>query len=181
MMSTIFLHRFDSRLGGILAALDSRGILLHLRLLGSASAQAAAEELSGLERSSLEWSPAKGERVERQLSEYLEGSRDRFELDLDPSGTDFQKAVWEQMLLIPYGETRTYLEIARIIGRPRAVRAVGQASSRNPIWVVIPCHRVVGSSGSLTGYGGGLPVKRDLLEMEARHSGVAAGRSGRLF
>ena len=104
-----------------------------------------------------------------QLSEYFEGKRTQFELPLDVEGTDFQKAVWNELQRIPYGETRSYGEIAKAIGRPGAARAVGMANHDNPLAVVIPCHRVVGSNGSLTGYAGGLHLKAQLLSIESRH------------
>ena len=104
-----------------------------------------------------------------QLSEYFEGKRTQFELPLDVEGTDFQKAVWNELQRIPYGETRSYGEIAKAIGRPGAARAVGMANHENPLAVVIPCHRVVGSKGSLTGYAGGLHLKAQLLSIESRH------------
>ena len=101
-----------------------------------------------------------------QLQEYFAGKRTAFDLPLDPAGTPFQLAVWNSMREIPYGETRTYGQLAAAIGRPAASRAVGQAANRNPIWIVIPCHRIVGSNHSLTGYAGGLSMKRALLELE---------------
>lgn len=106
--------------------------------------------------------------IRRQLEEYFAGRRKEFEADLVPRGTDFQKAVWKAIREIPYGETRSYAEIAERIGKPRAYRAVGQAASKNPIAILIPCHRVVGSDGSLTGYAGGADLKTRLLELERR-------------
>ncbi|MDD0975174.1 methylated-DNA--[protein]-cysteine S-methyltransferase [Pseudomonas fontis] len=108
--------------------------------------------------------------TQRQLSEYFAGSRDRFELDLDFEGTDFQRQVWRALLTIPFGETRSYSDIARQIGSPKAVRAVGAANGRNPISIVAPCHRVIGASGSLTGFAGGLQAKQYLLALEGRSS-----------
>jgi methylated-DNA-[protein]-cysteine S-methyltransferase len=102
-----------------------------------------------------------------QLVEYFAGSRTEFDLELDMRGTDFQKKVWDALLTIPYGETRSYGEIARQIGRPDRARAVGAANGQNPIAVIVPCHRVIGSDGSLVGYGGGLERKRILLDLEA--------------
>jgi methylated-DNA-[protein]-cysteine S-methyltransferase len=104
----------------------------------------------------------------RQLEEYFAGTRTRFELKLHPVGTPFQLAVWEELGRIPYGVTISYAELARRIGQPAAVRAVGAANGRNPIPIILPCHRVIGSNGSLTGFGGGLPTKRFLLSMEDR-------------
>jgi len=104
--------------------------------------------------------------MRRQLDEYLAGRRRDFDLPLETGGTEFQRQCWAALLRIPYGETRTYGDMAREIGRPAAVRAVGQANHDNPIGVIIPCHRVIGANGSLTGYGGGLAMKRALLELE---------------
>jgi methylated-DNA-[protein]-cysteine S-methyltransferase len=102
-----------------------------------------------------------------QLREYLAGERTDFDLRLLPHGNEFEQAVWAELLRIPYGETTSYGEIARRIGHPGAARAVGRANGRNPIAIVVPCHRVIGSDGSLTGYGGGLDLKRALLTLEA--------------
>ena len=105
-------------------------------------------------------------RCKNQLEEYLAGERAVFDLPLLPLGTDFQQKVWQALQEIPYGETRSYGEIARRIGQPKATRAVGMANHHNPIAIVIPCHRVVGAGGALTGYAGGLEKKRMLLEVE---------------
>ena len=102
-----------------------------------------------------------------ELLEYLSGARRSFDLPLDPAGTDFQRAVWEALGTIPYGQTRTYGEIAAAVGRPKAVRAVGQANHVNPLPIFIPCHRVVGKNGALTGYAGGLDLKGALLALES--------------
>lgn len=101
-----------------------------------------------------------------QLNEYLEGKRNSFDLPLNPNGTEFQKKVWAALCDIPYGETRSYKQIAEYIGNPKACRAVGMANNKNPIMIFIPCHRVVGSDGSLTGYAGGLDMKEKLLSLE---------------
>ena len=105
-----------------------------------------------------------------QLAEYFDGKRTRFDLQLDVEGTPFQRAVWDELCRIPYGETRSYGEIARAIGKPGASRAVGMANHENPVAVVIPCHRVVGCDGSLTGYAGGLDLKAQLLSIERQHT-----------
>lgn len=102
----------------------------------------------------------------RQLLEYLAGERQTFDLPLAPAGTPFQRGVWQALQTIPYGQTRSYGDIARQIGRPKAFRAVGMANHENPIPIFIPCHRVVGSDGSLTGYAGGLELKKALLGLE---------------
>ena len=111
----------------------------------------------------------------RQLQEYFAGARRTFELDLAPSGTPFQRMVLDALSAIPYGETRSYADIARAVGRPGAARAVGAANGRNPLPIVIPCHRVIGQDRSLTGFGGGLPTKRYLLDLEARVGGADEG------
>ena len=105
-----------------------------------------------------------------QLDEYFRGTRYEFDVDLDLVGTAFQKKVWEALLTIPYGETRSYAEIASQIGAPGAFRAVGLANGHNPIGIIVPCHRVIVANGSLTGYGGGLDRKRMLLGMEKSNS-----------
>jgi methylated-DNA-[protein]-cysteine S-methyltransferase len=106
-------------------------------------------------------------KTERQLREYFAGQRKRFDLELDFAGTPFQRQVWQALLTIPYGQTRTYTEIARQIGNPTAIRAVGATNGRNPISIVVPCHRVLGSTGKLTGFAGGLDAKAYLLALEA--------------
>jgi methylated-DNA-[protein]-cysteine S-methyltransferase len=107
----------------------------------------------------------------RQLTEYFNGERTAFELPLQLSGTEFQVSVLDALQTIPYGETTSYGAIAKQIGRPKAVRAVGAANGRNPIPIIVPCHRVIGSSGDLTGFGGGLDTKEALLRLEAENSG----------
>lgn len=109
--------------------------------------------------------------AERQLQGYFAGERERFDVPLDFRGTDFQKSVWAALLTIPFGETRSYTEIARQIGRPGASRAVGAANGRNPISIIAPCHRVIGTNGALTGFAGGLAAKELLLGMERRAGG----------
>lgn len=106
----------------------------------------------------------------RQLGEYFAGQRRTFDLPLDFVGTEFQCQVWAALLAIPFGETRSYRDIAQRIGNPQAVRAVGAANGRNPISIIAPCHRVIGASGSLTGFAGGLPAKQYLLALEGRQS-----------
>ena len=105
----------------------------------------------------------------RELDEYFAGKRSVFTVPLDLRGTDFQLRCWRALLDIPYGETRTYGDIARAIGHPQAFRAVGMSNNRNPVAIVVPCHRVVASGGSLCGYGGGLGIKRKLLDLEKEH------------
>ncbi len=102
----------------------------------------------------------------KQLDEYFSGKRKVFDLPLNPAGTDFQKKVWKELQKIPYGQTRTYKEVASLIGNINAARAVGNANNRNPIAIIIPCHRVIGSNKKLTGYAGGLDKKANLLKLE---------------
>ncbi len=110
--------------------------------------------------------------VERQLQEYFQGKRQQFDLPLEFNGTEFQKQVWQTLLQIPYGETRSYLDIAMAIGNKKAVRAVGAANGRNPISIIAPCHRVIGASGALTGFAGGLEAKALLLSLEQKAAGL---------
>ncbi len=110
-----------------------------------------------------------------QLGEYFAGERTTFDVPLRLAGTPFQLEVWQALQAIPYGETASYGELARRIGRPAAVRAVGLANGRNPVSIIVPCHRVIGSDGSLTGYGGGLERKRHLLGLEAGRFALAVG------
>ena len=109
-----------------------------------------------------------------ELEEYFAGTRRQFTFALDLRGTDFQLACWRALLAIPYGETRSYADIARAVGRPQGFRAVGMANNRNPVAIVVPCHRVIASDGTLCGYGGGLDLKRKLLELEGALSGTLA-------
>src|SRR3954470_15196180 len=110
----------------------------------------------------------------RELHESFQGKRRDFSFPLDLRGTEFQVACWRALLAIPYGETRTYADIARSVGRPQGFRAVGMANNRNPIAIVVPCHRVIASDGTLCGYGGGLDIKRKLLQLEGALSGTLA-------
>ena len=114
-------------------------------------------------------------RAAEELGEYLAGRRRDFTLPLDPSGSDFQRQVWQALRSIPYGQTRTYGQIAEQIGRRRAARAVGMANNRNPIAILIPCHRVIGSDGSMTGYAAGIAIKERLLALERRNTPRAEG------
>lgn len=143
----------------------------YLSPVGTLCVEADAEAVTGLH---IAKSSANGECREnelirdtiRQLKEYFAGKRRQFTVPLRAEGTDFQQAVWEALRRIPYGETRTYGEIATAVGRPGACRAVGGANHKNPIMILIPCHRVIGADGSLTGFGGGLDIKEKLLMLE---------------
>lgn len=123
------------------------------------------------------------ERTKKQLNEYFAGARREFDLPLQPSGTPFQCSVWDALLKVPYGKTASYLDIAKRVKNPKAMRAVGAANGRNPIALIIPCHRVIGSDGSLTGYGGGMERKHWLLQHEGvlgLHEGLKAEAQGLL-
>jgi methylated-DNA-[protein]-cysteine S-methyltransferase len=147
-----------SRFGNFAAWVDDEGRLLrfHLRAKGAEKVDPDAER-----------NEKKLADVERQVSEYDKGRRREFDFELLSEGPGFYKLVWEALLEIPFGDTTSYGAIARRVGQPNAARAVGIANGANPIALVVPCHRVIGSDGSLTGYGGGLPLKRALLEHEA--------------
>ncbi len=109
-----------------------------------------------------------------QLDEYFRGARETFDLPLAPVGTAFQQAVWRVLQTIPYGKTMHYQAVAALVGNPKASRAVGMANNRNPISIIIPCHRVIGKNGALVGYGGGLAIKEKLLALEQRHNNTPA-------
>ncbi len=119
--------------------------------------------------------PPELRQAHQQLSEYFRGTRNTFDLQLNPQGTDFQKRVWEKLLKIPFGRTISYLELARRLGDEKSIRAAAAANGKNPIWLIVPCHRVIGSDGSLTGYAGGLWRKKWLIEYEK------GGLQGSLF
>ena len=158
---TLYSHRMSSPIGDLGLVVDAAGRLVRIAFLEAGELlepSHAGDELID--------DPARTAEVERQLAEYFAGDRDRFDLELAPEGTDFQKRVWKDLLDIPAGETRTYAEIARRLGRPGAARAVGRANATNPIPIVVPCHRVIGADGTLTGYAGGLPIKQNLLAIE---------------
>ena len=121
----------------------------------------------------LSWQADRRSRVHEQLDQYFAGARQTFTMTLDPGGTPFQAQVWRALReRVPYGQTRSYGRLAQLIGQPRATRAVARANNQNPIPIVIPCHRIIGSDGSLTGFGGGLATKRALLDLEARIAGA---------
>lgn len=106
--------------------------------------------------------------AEKELQQYFSGQRQKFDVPLDIQGTEFQKKVWQQLSQIPYGKTFSYSDIASRIKKPKAMRAVGSANGKNPIWIIIPCHRVIAANGTLGGYAGGLPMKKKLLELESQ-------------
>jgi methylated-DNA-[protein]-cysteine S-methyltransferase len=150
--------RIDSPVGPLLLAADDAG----LRLVEFESPRHPARIGSDWR----EGSNAVIAEAQRQLGEYFAGERRTFDLPLSPQGTDFQREVWWSLAEIPYGETISYAQLATRVGKPTATRAVGAANGRNPLPIVLPCHRVIGADGSLTGFGGGLPTKRYLLALE---------------
>ena len=165
----------DSPVGELLASADAAGRITGLHFLtknegpGSPASGRLRHPLGGHRlpaRDSWVCNEEALAPLRRQLEEYFAGERREFELDLAPSGSPFQLDVWRALCAIPYGETASYGEIAATVGQPGAARAVGGANNRNPIAIVIPCHRVIGANGTLTGYGGGLPRKQQLLALE---------------
>jgi len=153
----------DSPLGILLLA----GSRHALKVIGFSRGDKARSPDPSWQRDDAAFSLAK-----RQLDEYFAGVRRDFDVPLAPDGTDFQRAVWHALTGIPYGETCSYQDIAVRIDQPKALRAVGAANGANPIPIIIPCHRVIGADGSLTGFGGGLDSKRWLLDLERSHSGL---------
>jgi methylated-DNA-[protein]-cysteine S-methyltransferase len=158
-MSTTFYTQLESPLGPLLLAADDVGLRQILFVNGRHAAQ--PESSWKEDRTPLS-------RTIQQLQAYFAGELENFDLKLAPEGTPFQLGVWRSLCDIPYGETISYGELADRIGNPKASRAVGLANGSNPIPIVIPCHRVIGSNGKLTGYGGGLPIKEKLLALERR-------------
>jgi methylated-DNA-[protein]-cysteine S-methyltransferase len=158
----------ESPLGRLLVAATDDGLVRLAYLDGmSGSEDAVLQELAARVSPRVLASPRRLDQPRRELDEYFAGTRREFELELEPRGNDFELRVWRALLEIPYGETASYGEIARRVGSPDAARAVGVANARNPIAVIVPCHRVIGADGTLTGYGGGLERKRLLLDLES--------------
>jgi methylated-DNA-[protein]-cysteine S-methyltransferase len=168
-MDSVFVNSFETRLGTFHTAASSEK-LVAVGLPGR-RAEAFRRDLTVAGYTPTEnGTSALNDEAERQIRDYLKGRLRRFTLPLALTGTPFQKAALEQVARIPYGETMTYGQIARVLGRPGAARAVGAANARNPLPIVIPCHRVVAAQG-LGGYGGGLDMKRELLELEGSPDG----------
>lgn len=158
-----YWHTIDSPFQTFAAWVDEEGRLLrfNLRAKGADKVDPLAEK-----------NEKKLADVQHQVTQYANGKRREFDFELAPDGPDFNKLVWQALIDIPFGTTTSYGAIARKIGHPGSARAVGAANGANPIALIVPCHRVIGSDGSLTGYGGGLPLKRKLLEHEARVAGT---------
>jgi methylated-DNA-[protein]-cysteine S-methyltransferase len=157
-MSVLFYRHVDSPVGPLLIAGNDEGLQL-IEFHAPRHPMRRGEHWREGDHAVLR-------RAQAQLSEYFAGRRRHFELPLAPQGTDFQRGVWWELASIPFGGTISYAELAQRVGRPTATRAVGAANGRNPIPIVLPCHRVIGADGSLTGFGGGLPTKQFLLQLE---------------
>jgi methylated-DNA-[protein]-cysteine S-methyltransferase len=174
-METLYYSKFQSPVGVLYVAVSEQGMVL-LDLHGG---EFLRKKKSSSEKNRVQWieSEQKTAAYVSELKEYFAGERKEFSLPLDLRGTEFQKRCWRALLKIPYGKTRSYAEIAREVGSPRSFRAVGQANHHNPIAIVVPCHRVITSAGTLGGYGGGLDMKEKLLRLE----GVIPSKSDVLF
>ena len=152
-----YYYIYETKIGKILLA-EEEGHITNLYFVDQREVEGAELKETALIRE-----------AKKQLDEYLLGRRKEFNLPLKAKGTEFQQRVWQALLDIPYGETKSYGEIAKIIGNPKAARAVGLANNRNPISIFIPCHRVIGKNGKLVGYGGGLQIKEFLLTLERKN------------
>ncbi len=176
-METLHSGKFISPVGSLFLAASSAGLValeFDRHVLGSQTIRATPANARRGERFQFVDSPVKMGSYIRELKEYFGGTRRKFSFPLDLRGTDFQLECWQALLAIPFGETRSYGDIARAVNRPQGFRAVGMANNRNPIAIVVPCHRVIASDGTLCGYGGGLDIKRKLLELEGAISGTLA-------
>jgi methylated-DNA-[protein]-cysteine S-methyltransferase len=158
MVEPFLFDTVDTAVGPLTIVVDRKGSVTEL-WLSDVSEKLTRNELYLRDSSAV----AEGA---RQLVEYASGERREFDLPLAPHGSEFQHKVWDLLLEIPYGETRSYGQLAAVLGTPNGSRAVGRANATNPIGIIIPCHRVIGASGDLTGYGGGLPMKQKLLQLE---------------
>ncbi|HEX7049748.1 MAG TPA: methylated-DNA--[protein]-cysteine S-methyltransferase [Longimicrobiales bacterium] len=161
----IYATRIPTPIGEVAALVEDDGALVALPYVDGGSAAQIARR-AGLPDVSLVWDSERGAPVAAQLDEYFRGERRAFDLPLRPRGTPFQQRVWRALLDIPYGATISYGALAARVGRPGSARAVGRANGTNPIPIIIPCHRVVGADGALTGYGGGIERKQRLLALE---------------
>jgi methylated-DNA-[protein]-cysteine S-methyltransferase len=168
-MNRINVQRQRTEIGEVVLG-SFRGKLCFLGFRGRETRGTVDDKIKkALNAESVEHDDEVLEKTRRQLDEYLKGRRREFDIPVFMVGTDFQKSVWKALMKVPYGDTSTYSRIAKDIGNERAVRAVGNANAANPISIIVPCHRVIGSDGELVGYGGGLSVKRRLLELERKN------------
>jgi O-6-methylguanine DNA methyltransferase len=177
-METLFCTTFPSPVGPLFLAASASGLValeFDKRLPGQQSIRPNPRDLRAESKAvRFEAAESSMRAYTRELEGYFAGKRRQFDFSLDLRGTDFQLACWRALIAIPYGETRTYADIARAVARPQGFRAVGMANNRNPMAIVVPCHRVIASDGTLCGYGGGLDIKRKLLELEGALSGTLA-------
>ena len=169
-MTTYYTSTMESPCGPLLCVVDETGAVVRVEFVNGRESLKITGRMreQGIELVEDIEAAGRTAGLRRQLAEYFAGERRDFDLRLAPEGTPFERSVWEELRKIPFGETRSYGEIAQAIGRPGAARAVGRANGANPIPIVVPCHRVIGSDGSLTGFGGGLEAKSRLLEIEGR-------------
>jgi len=177
-MEPLLYTTVQSPVGPLFLAASNRGLValeFDQRLPGQQTIRPNPRDLRS-ESKALRFEQSAGamRRYISELEEYFAGCRRQFDFPLDLRGTDFQLACWKALLAIPYGETRTYADIARAVSRPQGFRAVGMANNRNPVAIIVPCHRVIASDGTLCGYGGGLDLKRKLLELEGALTGTLA-------
>jgi O-6-methylguanine DNA methyltransferase len=159
-MLSLFYSRMDSPVGPLVIGVSEQGLAIIEFDQGEFPKGRLAQNAQWQE------SPGRTEQVARELREYFHGKRRQFTVPLDLHGTEFQRKCWKTLQKIPYGQTKTYADIARAVGVPQGFRAVGMANHDNPVPIIVPCHRVLASDGTLGGYGGGLDVKRKLLELE---------------
>lgn len=164
-MTTCYTTTVESPCGPLFCVVNEDGAVVRIEFENGRESQKLTRRLADEGFEIVEDRERTAE-VRRQLEEYFAGERQTFDLTLAPEGTAFERSVWNELSRIPYGQTRSYAEIARTLGKPGAARAVGRANGANPIPIVVPCHRVIGANGSLTGFGGGLEVKSLLLEIE---------------
>jgi methylated-DNA-[protein]-cysteine S-methyltransferase len=169
--NTLYMEMLDTPIGTLVLAADAEG-LRHIEFPSNRHPVSREGWVPGAEGAAADILAV----TSRQLREYFDGTRRDFELPLAPRGTAFQIEVWRMLATIPFGATWSYGELARVIGKPDAMRAVGAANGRNPLPIVLPCHRVIGADGSLTGFGGGLPIKEALLRLEGALPVSAATR-----
>jgi O-6-methylguanine DNA methyltransferase len=179
LMPILYSTTLASPIGSLFLAASENGLValeFDFKPEGKGSLRRGLRQCGG-SKDKIAWreSAERMQPYQTEMEEYFAGQRRHFDFPLDLRGTDFQLACWRALLAIPYGETRTYGDLARSIGKPQAFRAVGMANNRNPIAIVVPCHRVIASDGTLCGYGGGLDVKRKLLELEGALSGTLSG------